>query len=87
MNSQNRELEGTLDDIDYATERNEVFTSAALQAVLSRLSGPPSSGVCRSCSDAIEPQRLRLAPNTSLCSDCAVEEEFIQRRTRRCGHR
>ena len=76
-----------MDDIDYATERNELFTSAALQAVLRRLSGPPSSGVCRSCADTIEPQRLKLAPTTSLCSDCAAEEEVIQRRTRRCGHR
>ena len=76
-----------MDDIDLATERNEIFTSAAVQAVLGRMSGPPSSGVCRACADPIEPQRLKLAPSTSLCSCCAVEAELNQQRTRRCGIR
>ncbi|HIJ61159.1 MAG TPA: TraR/DksA family transcriptional regulator [Rhodospirillaceae bacterium] len=76
-----------MDDIDLATERNEIFISAAVQAVLGRLSGPPSSGVCRSCSEPIEPQRLKLAPSTCLCSGCAVEAELNQQRTRRCGMR
>lgn len=76
-----------MDDIDYATERAEIFTQTALALVLDRLAGPPSSGVCRSCFDPIETKRLKLAPTTNLCSACAAEEETIQRRRRRCGRR
>lgn len=76
-----------LDDLDYAAERSLVFTQAALQSVLGRMAGPPSSGVCRSCTDAIEPQRLRANPKAHLCSGCAAEEEFHRQRSRRCGPR
>jgi len=74
-----------LDDIDCATERSEVFTGAALQAVLSRMAGPPSSGVCQSCQDTIEPERLRANPRARLCASCAAEEEARRLRRRRCG--
>ncbi|HIJ37460.1 MAG TPA: TraR/DksA family transcriptional regulator [Rhodospirillaceae bacterium] len=76
-----------MDDIDFATERAEVFSATALQAVLARLSGPPSSGVCRSCYEVIEPKRRQVAPLAKFCSDCAAEEEFLNRRTLRIGQR
>ncbi|MFD2233756.1 TraR/DksA C4-type zinc finger protein [Phaeospirillum tilakii] len=75
-----------MDDIDCATERSEVFTGAALHAVLSRVTaGPLSNGVCQSCQDAIEPERLRANPRARLCAGCAAEEEAHRLRRRRCG--
>jgi len=74
-----------LDDIDCATERSEVFTGAALKAVLGRMAGPLSSGVCQSCQDTIEPERLRANPRARLCAGCAAEEEASRVRRRRCG--
>lgn len=76
-----------MDDIDCAAERAELFNVAALQAVLDRMSGPPSSGVCRSCADPIEPERLRATPLARLCSCCAAEEEHRRLQARRCGPR
>jgi len=74
-----------LDDIDCAAERSEIFTGAALRAVLRRTGGPRSSGVCLSCQDVIEPERLRANPHARLCASCAAEEEARRQRARRCG--
>ncbi|MBF0354396.1 MAG: TraR/DksA family transcriptional regulator [Alphaproteobacteria bacterium] len=74
-----------MDDLDRAAERIEAFNQVALHLVLSRMSGPQSSGVCRSCSDLIETERLKITPNTRFCSDCANEEEARLRRFRRNG--
>lgn len=76
-----------MDDLDYAAERVEVFTEAALRSVLGRMAGGPSSGVCRSCTNPIEPERLRANPMARLCSCCAAEEEQHRHRARRCGPR
>jgi RNA polymerase-binding transcription factor DksA len=76
-----------MDEIDYATERMETFNVTALQSVLSRLNGPVSSGVCLSCCDPIEAQRLRANPHARYCGDCAAEEEEKALRARRCGPR
>ncbi|TAN56022.1 MAG: TraR/DksA family transcriptional regulator [Magnetospirillum sp.] len=76
-----------MDDLDYAAERAEVFTEAALRSVLGRLAGAPSSGVCRSCTDPIEAERLRANPMARLCSCCAADEEHHHQRSRRCGPR
>lgn len=74
-----------MDDIDCATERSEVFNGAALRAVLSRMAGPLSNGVCQSCHDTIEPERLRANPRARLCASCAAEEEAGRVRRNRCG--
>ena len=79
--------EDCLDELDYAAERAEVFAEAALRSVLGRMAGAPSSGVCRSCTDTIEPERLRANPMARLCSCCAEEEEHRHHRSRRCGPR
>ena len=79
--------EDWLDDLDYAAERAEVFTEAALRSVLGRMAGAPSSGVCRSCTDMIEPERLRANPQARLCACCAEEAEHHHKRARRCGPR
>lgn len=74
-----------MDDIDCAAERSEIFNGAALMAVLKRMEGPPSSGVCLSCQDTIEPERLRANPRARLCAGCAADEELQRLRTRRRG--
>lgn len=77
-----------MDEIDFATERAEAFTKVALQAVLARSGeGLPSTGICRSCNDEIEPERLRANAHAILCRECAAEEEAHRQRTRRCGPR
>ena len=76
-----------LDDIDCAAERVENFKEVALHAVLSRLSGPPSTGICKSCYDVIEPERLYANPRARHCSFCAAEEEARSHHHRRCGPR
>ncbi|TAN56789.1 MAG: TraR/DksA family transcriptional regulator [Rhodospirillales bacterium] len=74
-----------MDDLDRAAERTEAFNEVALHVVLSRMSGPQSTGVCRACGDLIEPERLKITPTTRFCSDCANDEEARLRRSRRCG--
>jgi predicted amidophosphoribosyltransferase len=76
-----------LDELDWAAELTHALNTGAVMAVLSRLSGPPSTGICRSCGDAIESQRLRANPQARHCSCCAAEEEAEARRARRCGPR
>lgn len=77
-----------MDEIDFATERAEAFTKVALQQVLSRAGeGVPSTGICRSCNDDIEPERLRANAHARLCRECAAEEEAMSQRVRRCGPR
>ena len=76
-----------MDDIDCAAERIDAFNAVALQAVLSRSSGPTSTGVCRACGCAIEAERLRATPHARHCKECAAEIEAESRRKNRCGPR
>ena len=45
-------------------------TRDRVQAALERLA-EGSYGTCESCGDAIDPRRLRVAPESVLCIDCA----------------
>lgn len=74
-----------MDELDLAAERIQAFDEVALHLVLNRSQGPLSSGVCRSCGERIESLRLKTAPHTRLCSDCAREEEQRAKRERRSG--
>jgi len=76
-----------MDDIDCAAERIEAFNSVALRAVLNRLDGPSSSGVCVECGCAIESERLKANPQARHCCECADEIERESRRARLCGPR
>ncbi len=76
-----------MDDIDCAAERVDAFTEVALKAVLSRMDGPVSSGICHSCGCDIEVERLRANPRARHCRECAAEIEAESRRTSRCGPR
>ncbi len=76
-----------MDDIDFATERAETFNATALQMVLRRQSAAVSTGICLSCSEPIETERLEANPHARHCCDCAAEEEAVSRRVKRCGPR
>lgn len=76
-----------MDDIDCAAERIEAFNSVALKAVLTRLDGPSSSGVCHECGCAIEHERLKANPRARHCRECADDIERESRRARLCGPR
>jgi len=83
-----RELgEWDMDEIDRAYERMENFTAEALQAVLGKMVDRPSTGICRTCFEPIEPRRLKANPHARHCRDCADEEEAMARRTSLCGPR
>jgi RNA polymerase-binding transcription factor DksA len=76
-----------MDDIDCAAERIEAFNTVALQAVLTRLDGPSSTGICHECGCAIEPERLKANPRARHCRECADDLEQASRRARLCGPR
>lgn len=76
-----------MDDIDCAAERIEAFNSVAIKAVLNRLDGPSSSGICQECGCTIEEDRLRANPRARHCRECADELEQASRRARLCGPR
>jgi RNA polymerase-binding transcription factor DksA len=76
-----------LDDIDCAAERIEAFRDVALKVVLDRMAGPRSSGICKTCYEPIEPQRIAVNPHARHCSFCAAEEERAERQARLCGPR
>lgn len=81
-----------MDDIDFATERTEAFTKVALQAALSRRaeagqSAGQSDGICKSCREPIEAERLSANSLAHLCAECAAEDEASRLRARRCGPR
>lgn len=76
-----------MDDIDCAAERVEAFNDVALKAVLTRMDGPSSSGICQACGCTIEAERLKANPRARHCRECADEIEQETRRARLCGPR
>lgn len=74
-----------MDDMDIASECQEAFNDAALQAIRLKSSAPPSSGICQACGVKIETERLAVTPRAHLCCDCAAEEEADRERRRRRG--
>jgi hypothetical protein len=61
------------DDIDNAMERIEAFNAVAISAVLDRPEAPLSDGICKTCGEAIEPDRLKANPRARDCAWCAAE--------------
>ncbi len=76
-----------MDDIDCASERVEAFNAVALRAVLDRMAGPASSGICQACDSPIEEERLQANPHARHCRECAADIEAEIRRKSRCGPR
>ncbi|OAN49595.1 hypothetical protein A6A04_19070 [Paramagnetospirillum marisnigri] len=76
-----------MDEIDLAAERVEVLNATAIQAVLGRAETILSDGICRTCGEEIESDRLRANPYAKNCRDCADEAEAKAKLARRCGPR
>lgn len=74
-----------MDDMDIASEVAEAFNDAAIQAARAHQALNPSTGVCQSCHEPIEVERLAANPSARLCCDCAAEEEALRKRNRRVG--
>jgi len=52
---------------------------ASLQDAIARLEGG-EYGMCQSCGNPIEPERLHLLPDTTLCATCARAQSKRRRR-------
>jgi RNA polymerase-binding transcription factor DksA len=74
-----------MDEIDEANDKAEQFNTAAVRAARVKADTTPSSGICQSCREPIEPERLRANPAARLCRDCAAEDEAARKRARRVG--
>lgn len=74
-----------MDEADLANDRAEQFVADALRTARAKTDATPSTGVCQSCGDVIEPERLRANPTAQLCRDCAAEEEDAKKRAQRLG--
>ena len=61
-------------EIDYTLEENSERVLAAIDAALRRIDDG-SFGVCRSCGNAIEPDRLQYLPYATLCIEDKRREE------------
>ncbi len=74
-----------MDEADLANEKAEQFAADALRQICQRAEQPPSTGICRSCGETIEPERLAVNPTAHLCRDCAIEEEEARKKAHRLG--
>ena len=74
-----------MDEADLANDRAEQFNAAAVRAARAKKDATPSNGICESCRDAIEAERLHANPAARLCCECAAEEEADRKRRQRVG--
>jgi RNA polymerase-binding transcription factor DksA len=75
-----------MDEVDLANDRAEQFNTDAVRAARAKMdAAPPSNGICDSCRDAIEPERLHANPAARLCCGCAAEEEADLKRRQKVG--
>ena len=74
-----------MDEVDLANDRAEQIISDAVRAARAKANTSPSNGICQSCGEQIEEQRLRANPSARLCCDCAAEEEAARKRVQRVG--
>ena len=74
-----------MDEADVANDRAEQFIAEALKAARLKKDEAPSTGVCRSCEELIEAERLRINPTARLCAECAAEDEASRKRAHRVG--
>lgn len=78
-----------MDEIDCANDRGQFYVDAAVALYVGtiRQNNFPSTGVCRTCGELIESDRLRANANALDCYDCAAEKEAERVRARRRGAR
>lgn len=74
-----------MDEVDVANDKAEQFTAEAVRAARAKMGAQPSNGICRSCNETIEADRIRANPSAQLCCDCAAEEEEAKKRAQRLG--
>jgi len=74
-----------MDEADLANDRAEQFTADALRTARLKVDVTPSTGICQSCGETIEQERLQVNPTARLCCDCAAEEEVARKRAQRVG--
>jgi len=74
-----------MDEADIANDRAEQFTAEALRNLRKQADTTPSTGICKSCGESIETERLKVNPAARLCCDCAEEEETARKRAQRLG--
>lgn len=74
-----------MDEADLANDKAEQYIAEAIRQARAKADVAPSTGVCRSCSVTIEPERLRANPAARLCQDCAAEAEEARKRVQRVG--
>jgi len=74
-----------MDDADLANDKAEQFNSDAVRAARAKMDATPSNGICESCRDAIEPERLHANPAARLCCECAADEETDRKRRQKVG--
>lgn len=74
-----------MDEADLANDRAELFNTEAVRAARAKIDRSPSDGICKSCHDAIEAERLHANPSARLCRDCAAEDESARRRAQKVG--
>ena len=48
-----------MDDVDVVNEKAEQYIAEALKLARTRSESPPSTGICLSCHESIEADRLR----------------------------
>jgi RNA polymerase-binding transcription factor DksA len=69
------------DIVDQAQVREEMDRDIAIAAVQKRIAeafaprDPNAANWCMDCDGAIEPERLRVIPNTARCASCAHDYE------------
>ena len=73
-----------MDEVDQANEKAAQFVADALNA-RTKTTFVRSTGVCASCDERIEAERLQVNPGTNLCHACAEEKEAADRRASRVG--
>ena len=74
-----------MDEADLGNDKAEQFIAEALKQARARAEAAPSTGICRSCDVAIEPERLQANPSAQMCQDCAAEAEAENERARQLG--
>ena len=61
-------------ELDYTLEENEERLLAAIDAALVRIDDG-TFGVCKSCAEPINEERLEALPHTTQCIECKRREE------------
>jgi RNA polymerase-binding transcription factor DksA len=62
-----------MDEIDQANDLAETLRIAAIQRSQREVAGVNKTGICAECEEAIDPERLAVAPFARHCISCATD--------------